>query len=500
MHNYIGKRILLFIPTLLIISLLAFAISVNAPGDPVERMMVASHEGGDQLNSGSNLTQQKKLWREKLGLNLPLFYIELSDLASSDTLYKMEEGQGKEAVKRLLFEVGNSTAVLIYLNSIQQLTTEFNSSMKEDSILKNSSTPEILSAITEVKSSCIFLQNSYAKRTIEFQFQVIETNLSFLKVPASVTAAFNQIKHKYNALAENSCRWKNYIPVLHFHAYNQYHRWLVGDGNWLTGVGSKFTKGILHGDFGTSYVSKEAVSKKLWSRLKVSLFFSLLAVLFAYLISIPIAAKAALKPNSRFDNISSTALFSLYSLPSFFLATLLLMTFANPDCFNWFPSSGLAPATGIPENTGVLTGLRIQLSYIVLPLICFTAGSLAFLSRSMRSALLQNLSLDYIRTARAKGLSEQSVVYKHAFKNALLPFITLFANVFPYAIGGSVILETIFTLPGMGFETYMAIQNQDFPVIVAIFTLTGFMTLLGTLVADMLYAFVDPRISFTKPA
>jgi len=115
----------------------------------------------------------------------------------------------------------------------------------------------------------------------------------------------------------------------------------------------------------------------------------------------------------------------------------------------------------------------------------------------MRSALLENKNLDYMRTARAKGLSEKSSMYKHAFKNALLPMITLFSTVFPLAMGGSVVLETIFTLPGMGLETYTAYQNQDYPVLVAVFTLTGFLSLVGSLLGDILYAFVDPRISFT---
>ena len=145
-----------------------------------------------------------------------------------------------------------------------------------------------------------------------------------------------------------------------------------------------------------------------------STFICLLSVILAYLISIPLAAKAAVKPHSGFDKISSLVLFSFYSLPSFFVATLLLMTFSNPDVLHWFPASGLQPASGIPAHAGILESLRIQIPYLVLPLICFTLGILAFLGRSMRSALLENLSLDYIRTARAKGLSEKSVVYKHA--------------------------------------------------------------------------------------
>lgn len=112
--------------------------------------------------------------------------------------------------------------------------------------------------------------------------------------------------------------------------------------------------------------------------------------------------------------------------------------------------------------------------------------------------MLEIINQDYIRTARAKGLTEHAVIYKHALKNALLPIITLFANIFPAAIGGSVILETIFTIPGMGLETYQAIQTQNYPVVVGVFTLTGILTLFGYLLADLLYALIDPRISLSK--
>ena len=135
---------------------------------------------------------------------------------------------------------------------------------------------------------------------------------------------------------------------------------------------------------------------------------------------------------------------------------------------------------------------------MVLPLIAYTYSSLAFLSRLMRVSMLETVHQDYIRTARAKGLSEYQVIYKHALRNALLPIITVFANVFPAAIGGSVILETIFTIPGMGLETYQAIQTQNYPVVIGVFTLTGLLTLIGYLVADVLYAYTDPRISLVK--
>jgi peptide/nickel transport system permease protein len=133
---------------------------------------------------------------------------------------------------------------------------------------------------------------------------------------------------------------------------------------------------------------------------------------------------------------------------------------------------------------------------MVLPLIAYTYSSFAFLSRIMRVGMIDVMGQDFVRTARAKGLNEKTVVIKHALRNSLLPIITVFANIFPVAIGGSVIIEVIFSLPGMGLETFNAILNYDYPMIVAIFTISGFLTVIGYLVADILYAVVDPRISY----
>jgi peptide/nickel transport system permease protein len=490
MKKYVGTRLLLFPPTLLLISLLAFYISVQAPGDPLDRFSRSIMETGENNTLSRDENQQSAL-RKQLGLDLPLFYFELTDFASPDTLYKIVSKPEKETLERLLAQGGNWEAISAYWKSLEKLNANLSSFRYDTLISANKSKKEFLNSLNEIQTTLQHLKASSSKRNIEFHFLVIESNFSFLKVPQTLTSDFSLLKHNHTAVFENKSTWKNYFPRLLFYGNNQYHRWLFGDGD-------QFSKGILRGDFGKSYASKEPVGTKIWSRIKVSLFFSVFSLFLAYLISIPLAARAALYPNSRFDLLSKNLLFALYSLPSFFVATLLLMTFANPDVLNFLPASGLKPATGFPANCGILEKIYLSLPYLILPLICYTYSSIALLSRTLRASLLENLSLDYIRTARAKGLSEQMVVYKHAYKNALLPLLALFASVFPYLLGGAVLVESIFTLPGMGLETVHAIHNHDYPVIVAIFTLSGFMTLVGSLLADILYALVDPRISFSK--
>ncbi len=477
MSEYILRRILFFIPTLFIITLLAFIISVNAPGDPVERM-ISSSKSGEQIAQSSNIQEMQLYWRKKLGLDLPLFYFSLHRLSEPGSLYKIYDKPEKEALERLIDKYGNWKEIHKYHNSLLQFENNL-SNLQENSF---SNADEFTQLKYEVRS----LKYKYEDNNIQSGFY----SIGKLKLPENFVFAFNEVKKKYDAIEANSTKWKNFIPVINFYKHNQYHRWLFGDGI--------YSKGILRGDFGISYITKQPVSEVIGERIRWSFFFILIAVVLGYLISIPIGAKAGSKKDSGFDRVSSVILFVLYSLPVFWIATLFLMTFANPDALFIFPASGVKPAGGFPESASLLHKIKLSLPYLVLPTICYTYSSLAFLSRTMRVSMLEEINRDYIRTARAKGLSESKVIYKHALRNALFPAITVFANFFPLVISGAVIIETIFTIPGMGLETFIAIQNQNYPVIIAVFTITGILTLVGYLVSDILYAVTDPRISFSK--
>lgn len=142
--------------------------------------------------------------------------------------------------------------------------------------------------------------------------------------------------------------------------------------------------------------------------------------------------------------------------------------------------------------------MAITAPFMVLPLICYCYGLISYITRTLRITMLTELKQEYIKSALSKGLSPWPILFKHAFRNSLLPLITTMANSFPLVIGGSLIIESIFSIPGMGFEAIYSINHKNYPVIIAIFTLTGLFTLVGYFIADLLYAWVDPRISFKK--
>lgn len=309
---------------------------------------------------------------------------------------------------------------------------------------------------------------------------------------SAVPSELNKLRRAFVNLGQAKTVYKNYIPKLVVYGCNnQYHRWLFG------GPG---TRGLLHGDFGLSYAKKIPVTEILRDKLPWSLFFSLCSILLAYLISVPLGVRLVRKPEAASTTFTSYLLFMLYAMPPFLMGVLLLMCFANPSVLGLFPPSGVKPLGGYASDAGFSEKLSATLPYLVLPLICYTYASLAFLSKLTAAAVQQQLPLAYIQTAYAKGLDGRSVAWRHAFKNSLLPLITVFASLFPALLGGSVIIETIFTIPGMGAETVKAIYAQDYPLVIAILTISGLLTVFGYLIADILYAFADPRIKLTASA
>ncbi|MBC8047194.1 MAG: ABC transporter permease subunit [Fimbriimonadaceae bacterium] len=496
MLRYIFKRILIFIPTLIVISLLAFMISINAPGDPVERMLTRSQGSGEQFAQVRNTIEQKKIWTKRLGLDLPVFYFNISNAATPDTLYKIYSPTEKYALQRLIGQYGNWKYISAYHQALQHLNIGYDNLIADSVTINRFGKNAVVDAMNLSKSDALSLVSAYEENIIRAKLNGLKSIYSQFSFFAEQQIILNDVIAKYETVTTNKTTWKNYIPAIHFYKNNQYHRWIFGDGNWITGKNSLYCRGIIRGDFGLSYQTQLPIDNVISERLPWSLTFTIISVLLAYLISLPIGIKAAAKKNSMFDRTSSVILFILYSMPAFWFATLLLMTFANPHILQIFPASGVQPVIGIPEDATFFERIKLYFPYLILPTICYTYSQLAFLSRITRVSTLEVISQDYIRTARAKGLSEHKVIYKHAFRNSLLPIITVLSNILPLAIGGSVILETIFTIPGMGKEIFFAISNKDYPMIITVFTITGILTLIGYLIADILYAVADPRISY----
>lgn len=255
---------------------------------------------------------------------------------------------------------------------------------------------------------------------------------------------------------------------------------------------------MLQGDFGNSFKDNRPVMDKIFERLPVTITISVCSFLLIYLIAIPIGIYSAARQYSFLDRTTTVILFVLYSLPNFWVATLAIVFLCNVEHFKIFPPAGIKSDDF--DSLSFLGKVGDRFMHFFLPVTISSLASFAFLSRQMRSSMLEVIRQDYIRTARAKGLSEKKVVLKHALRNSLIPIITLVGGLLPAMIGGSVIIETIFSVPGIGQLAFQAILDRDYPLIMAELVLTSVLTVVGILLVDILYSFVDPRIVFTKKA
>jgi peptide/nickel transport system permease protein len=252
---------------------------------------------------------------------------------------------------------------------------------------------------------------------------------------------------------------------------------------------------MLRFDFDESYKHKRPVLDIIMERLPITLTLSFLSIFLAYAIAIPLGIKSAVDYHSTSDKVITFFLFVLYSLPSFWVGEMLIIYFCSAEFYNWFPSNGAGDAS-IIFSDNPFHWLKDRAYHLFLPVACLTYGSFASLSRYMRSSMLETIRQDFIRTARAKGLSERVVVYKHALRNSLIPILTLAATMLPALISGSVIIETVFTINGMGKLAVEAVFDRDYPLINAIAIFSAALTLFGILLSDLSYALVDPRITY----
>ena len=244
-------------------------------------------------------------------------------------------------------------------------------------------------------------------------------------------------------------------------------------------------------DLGRSFSSdNRPVLDKIKERLPITLSLNLVALIIEFGLAIPIGVLAAVRRDTVLDKGITVVVFLGFAVPTFWLALLLMYFFGVR--LNWLPISGLH--TLGYESYSWFGRLWDLTKHLILPICVASFGSFAGVSRYMRSAMLQVISQDYITTARAKGLSERVVIWKHALRNALLPLITLLGFSIPGLIGGSVIFETIFAIPGMGQLFYQGVMSRDYPVVMGILVIGAFLTLLGNLLADISYALADPRI------
>ncbi|HBP23050.1 MAG TPA: hypothetical protein DEA08_35420 [Planctomycetes bacterium] len=454
MLNYVLKRLLLVPVTLFGIALVTFTIIQLAPGDPAE-MRVSPGVGGQQSADKSVSKEIYEKTREQFDLDKPLpmrFVRWLGKLFGLNVeVWSAKKAERQEVQDLLISKYKASSA-----ESIEAQAARLRAKVKEQA--KPEDTPEDLAQLAENQLA------DWTKAQAE-------------KERFKYTAEIDAIRAKY---------------------IQQYGQDFEGEFSY-SGLSLNWSKsGWWYPlDFGQSFKDDREVLEVLAEKIPVSLELSLLSIFFAYMIAIPLGIHSSVTQGTIQDQVITTILFILYSLPSFWVAIMLLLLVSEGGRgIGLFPVRGLWPELGPGQSRGDFTVLLQHVRHLALPVFCLTYASFAYISRQMRAGMLDVIRQDFIRTARAKGLPERVVIFKHALRNSLIPIITIVAVILPSLVGGSVIIESIFNVDGIGKLSFTAILTRDYPIIMAIFTLSAFLTLIGILISDILYAIVDPQISF----
>lgn len=508
---YILKRVLFFIPTFFIIALVTFFLSTIAPGDPVELKLSAGMRGSEGSGQAADKLAGEEAYREineKLGRNLPVFYVSVTSKAYPDTLYKVQRKYERENLERLTDKYGNWNNVSDYYNAAKNL---------ENAAIVLPVNAEDSTAFTRVKTvreACNDLYRRYEeaavaisikqiKDAVDGSIQVADStgNVRTVQALAPLKQDAEVLFASYNTLKAQADAGARYIPAFHWYgARNQFHRWLFGDVPWFgtSDDPTRTSKGFLRGDFGDSYLDNRPVSSILMDAIKWTLLINFIVFLIIYSVGIPAGVTLAKNKGKTLDRVLSSVLFVQYSLPVAWIGTMLIIFFTSNYYGEWmdlFPPYGLGK---IGPEYGFWEKFTDRAYHLVLPVFCSVIGSFAYISMQMRGGMMSVLRQDYIRTAFAKGLAPNTIYWKHALRNSLIPIITIFSSFLPAMIGGSVIIEFLFTIPGMGRISFESVVARNFPVLFTILMFSAILTMVGTLVSDILYAITDPRISFTK--
>jgi peptide/nickel transport system permease protein len=476
---YVLRRLLLMIPTFFGISLLLFAVLNFAPGRPGSSQ---SQDIAQTLRSADS-QESYRIFREQFFLDKPVLLNTRFSLSAESVDRELELASGKTP---------GTAAERIHA---QEALEDYGQYVVPH-LMRN-----LDHADSRVRDVTVYFLRLNAPRPLRDPYNPhpsAEVRTYNREVNAE-RAELRELKYLPEAPEEKKLEviaaWKRWYTT-----HTERFHYDFGDKVRILLFDTRFARywwNLVRLDFGVSLVSREPVVATLVSKLKYSLTLSVGSLLLAYFIAIPLGIFSAVRKGTRTDSYLTSFLFMLYSLPSFFVATLLLFTFSEGSdvkSLRLFPTGGFQSSDA--ENLTTLQQLGDIAWHLVLPMVCLTYGSLAALSRYMRSGMLDVIQADFVRTARAKGLAESVVIGKHALRNGLLPILTLLAGLLPSVLGGSVIIEYIFGIPGMGLWVVDSIFQRDYNVIMAVELFSTVLVLFGILLTDLSYALVDPRIRY----
>ena len=482
MLNYVIKRLLLMVPTFAAISLVIFVVLNFAPGTPGAQMSTGEAGGQDASTAGEQ-RESYRIFKEQFNLDKPVLF---------NTRYDLGQPEIETELKAILNESGD-------VPPARRIEAQ------ED--IENwgrYAVPGLIGVLSD--TSATPKMRALASQRLTFNAQKQNKNIYKKDLTDDERAEIKSIA-KANSKVRNWSFKADATPEEMTSVTTTWHRWQESTAeDWHYSFGerveiflfdtrfSKYWGNLARLNFGVSHVDKRPVLKKVLSKLKYSITLSFSSVLLIYAISLPLGIWSSIRQNTMADRVVTTVLFMMYSLPSFFVAVFLLNLLTRGTPLQVFPTSGFESLD--TSQMTLLEYLKDVGWHITLPIFCGSYAALAALSRYARSGLLDVIRSDYVRTARAKGLPESVVILKHAARNGMIPILTLLASLLPTLIGGSVIIEVVFGIPGMGSFLFESINLRDYNAVMAVLLISSALTLVGMLISDLSYALVDPRITF----
>jgi peptide/nickel transport system permease protein len=454
MVSLLLKRLLLAIPVLWLIATIIFMLSKLMPGTFGSQQLSQAEVGYYTKANADSRDRAYQQYLRATGQDLPLFYFSITSSANPDTLYRIFPERDRQLVERWSLLYGQPTAATQFYRSLR--TLERNA----DDQLRKQLQPYLYALYRHSRRS---------------ELEEAVQNISRV-APTSLIEQSQLVAHA-RALTANPSPYAYLLPRFVWHGTsNQYHRWLGSLAKGSLGISLRDGRPV-------AAVLLEAVGNTWWLLIG--------SMVLATLLSLEMALLMVRRSGRKWRRFLLPSLFLLDSVPLFVLAMLLLVVLANPAFLQLFPVYGMGYSAS-PQNWWQASSQWLQ--YMALPMLSLVLANLPYLTNQFYQGVVAVSEQDYIRTARAKGLSESRVIRKHMLRNALLPVITLLSDFLPALVAGAVIIETIFAIPGIGRLLIEAVMARDYPVLVGIVVLIAVFRLLAHLLSDLLYALADPRI------
>ncbi|MFZ1704911.1 MAG: ABC transporter permease [Saprospiraceae bacterium] len=451
--RYIVKRLFLLFPTLFIVCLIAFLLKNKVPGDSVEIWL--NNQGASIQDRGFKNTEYEKIYKQ-LSLHKPVFYFSILPHFYPDNIHSIILPERRQTTKKLLSEGYRYHDIHSFLMDI-------------DSMLES-----------KLNSKVVSQQNAAWKKLITFQQNPATILQQIQKNPALAQNEMLPFIHKVQSIEQNKVTF--FWPTIRWYGLdNQFHKYLSS---------------VIKFDFGTSLKDGQQVTYKLKKALLWTFFMILISSILLFMISIPLGLWSGRYENSLLDIWTERISILLYAIPVFWLASMLIIFFTSDEYSSWlhiFPSVGTWYEY---KDQGFLTSFISHAKQLILPVICLILNDFAFLIRFIKSSTIREKNLPYIKVAIAKGLTDQQVLFKHLLPNVSINIISVLIGMIPAAFAGSLIVEVIFNIPGMGRLLYNSILYSDWNVVYGILLVLSTLTILFNLIGDLLFVRLNPKIKY----